>query len=130
MHQLVIGGSQERVSSESAEPGAIDQRLRMFNPDADRERLWLHEHASLMQHLECVACAMPDRQRDMICGDDFTAFQFHRADLARAILGCGDVDTGDFRPEPVFAAKRLDPGPDALDDSDQAERAYMRLAIP
>ena len=130
MYQFVIGRSQKRMAGKAAKSGVVDQRLRMFDPHPDREWLWLHEYATLVEHMERIARAMTDRQHDMIGGDDFAAFQFHRADSACAVLAGRDVDAGDFRTEPVFATKRLDLGADSFDDRDQPERADVRLVVP
>jgi hypothetical protein len=39
VHQLVVGRAEQRVPACGAEAGAVDQRLRVFDAEADRERL-------------------------------------------------------------------------------------------
>ena len=41
VHQLVVGGAEQRVAGVRAEARAVDQRLRMLDAKADRERLGL-----------------------------------------------------------------------------------------
>ena len=66
MDQLVVGGAQHRVAGAGPEAAAVDQRLRMLDAEADRERLGFDVDAAVVQHLERVARAVADRQHDVV----------------------------------------------------------------
>jgi len=103
MYQFVVGGSKKWAAGMPAKSGVVYQRLRVFDPYPNRKRFALHEHAALIKHMKCIACAMTNRQYDVIGNDDFAALQRHRTGLTRVTLGGRDVDTGDPRSEPIFA---------------------------
>ena len=48
VHQLVVGGADLWMPGVLAEAGAVDQRLRMLDTEAHRERLGLHEYTALV----------------------------------------------------------------------------------
>ena len=105
----------------------VDQRLRMLDPEADRERLGLDIHAALVQHLERVARAVADRQHQVAGGDPLAAGEHHAAHLAAGAVAL-DVDVDDLAREAVFAAQRDDVLAHLLDHLDQPEGADVRLA--
>src|SRR5471032_2044297 len=46
VHQLVVGRAEFWMPGVFAQARRVDQRLRVFNPEAHRERLGLHVHAT------------------------------------------------------------------------------------
>ena len=64
------------------EPGLVDQRLRVFNPETDSEGLGFHENTGLVHHLEGVASTVAERQNDLICLDVLTRGQFYTTNVA------------------------------------------------
>lgn len=83
VHQLVIGRAEQRVAGKLAQPRAVDQRLRVLDAKAYRERLGLHEHLALVKHAKCLAGAVAQRQHDMVGAQAFAAGQGHAAHLPR-----------------------------------------------
>src|ERR1700733_12401130 len=114
------------MTRETTEPSMVDQRLWMFDPNADRKCFRLHEHTSVMQHMECIPCTVTDRQHDMAGTDDFPAFQGDRPDLPSGV----DADADDLLSETILAAKGFDFGAYPFNDRDQPEGADVRLGVP
>src|SRR5690606_21276524 len=54
VHQLIVGGTQQRVSGVAAPAGPIDDALRVLDSKAYRERLGLQVHAGIVQQGEGV----------------------------------------------------------------------------
>ncbi len=106
-----------------AQSRAVDQRLRVFDAKAHRERLGFHEHATAVQHAEGVAGTVAQRQNHMPRLELFAAVQLHAQQLA--VL---DHHVGHALLEAHFAAQRFDLMAHVLDHARQAERADMRLA--
>ncbi len=125
MDQPVVGRTEQRMAGAWPEAGAIDQRLRMLDPKADRERLGVEVNATRVQHLEGVAGAVAGRENDVLGGDRFG----RRAGRDReAAQGAGfDLEIDDPAAEPDLAAEALDLGAHLLDHADQAEGADVRL---
>jgi hypothetical protein len=71
VHQFVGGGTQQRVTGVAAPQCAVNQALRMFHPETDRERLGLQRHATLMQHGKGVASTVAQRQNDLVSAHFF-----------------------------------------------------------
>ena len=123
VHQLVVSGTQFRVTGVFAQPRAVDQRLRVFNPKAYRERLGLHVHATVVQHTEGVTGTVAQRQ-DHMAGVQLLAIgQYHAGQLTivdqyicHALL------------EAHFATQRFDLLTHVFYDTGQTERTDMRLA--
>jgi hypothetical protein len=90
MHQLVVGGAEQRVPGEIAEAGAVDQRLRMFDAEADRERLGFDVDARSCSiwKVSRALWPMPARRGRRHA---FAAGQFHAAHLATLSISV-DVD--------------------------------------
>jgi hypothetical protein len=123
VHQLVVGGTEQRVAGKFAEARAVDQGLRMFDAHTDRKRLGLDMHAALLQHAEAVAGAVADRQYNVAGGNGFAIRQAQRAQLAVC-----NLDILDARTEADFAAQRLDLGAHRLDHGHQLEGADVGFA--
>ena len=111
-----------------AEARLVDDRLRMLDAVADRERLGLHVDAAGVQHREGVARAVTERDDDMVGADLLARGQRHAAHLALAIGAGLDQQVGDLLLEADLAAQALDLGPDLDDHAHQAEGADVRLA--
>ena len=127
MHELVVGRAQPLVAGGCAVTAAVDQRLRMLDAHADRERLGLDRHAALHQHLERVAGAVADRQHDMIGRDLRAVFQHHARDPAAAVRPLVDREVDDLAAKAILAAELLDRAAHVFHDGDQPEGADMRL---
>src|SRR6185369_9623431 len=127
VHELVVGGAEQRMAGRGAEAGAVDQRLRVLDADADREGLGFDIDAVVEQHLEGVAGAVADGEHDMLGGDAFAAGQHHAANLAVAGGVAFDLDFLDLGPEAHFAAEFENVGAHLLDHADQPEGADVRL---
>ena len=128
VHELVVGRAEDRVAGVRAEAGAVDQRLRMLDAEADRERLGLHVHAALVQHREGVARAVAERQHDVVGG---AAPRRRRASTPRTCARTAPpsiTHVDDALREADLAAQRLDLGAHLLDHADEAEGADVRLA--
>ena len=105
-----------------AEARVVDDRLRVLDAKADRERLGFHEHAALVQNREGVARAVAEREHDVVGGDPCAVVQGHAANLPGL-----DQHIGHALPEANFTTQRLDLGPHLLDHADEAERTDVRL---
>src|ERR1700733_5929596 len=81
-------------------------------------------NAAAVQHGECVARAVADRQDDVVGVDLFPAGEGQATDMAMPVK----LDVLDACREAVFATERFDLRADAFDYRDQPERADMRLA--
>ena len=123
MNQLVIRRAQQRVTGLWAESGLVDQRLRMFDAHADRERFGFDVDPARMQHLEGVTGAVTDRQ-DHVFGGQFLA----RGKSQAAQLPRFDQYIFNPLPETDLAAQGLNAGAHLFDHADQSEGADMRLA--
>jgi hypothetical protein len=66
------------VAGVVAEARAIDERLRVFDPEADREGFCLHVHAARVQHLERVARAVADGEHDVAACERLAARESQR----------------------------------------------------
>jgi hypothetical protein len=83
----------------------VDQRLRVLDAEADRERLGFDVDAALVQHLEGVARAVADGQHHVV-GDDLLAASSMTPRTWRP--SAVSLDVGHLALEAVFAAQRLD----------------------
>ena len=108
MHQLVVGRTEPRMPGAVGVAAPVDQRLRMLDADADRERLRLHGDAAIVEHLEGVARAVPDRQHDMLGRDVRAVGQHHAAHLPAAVRPYVDDEVRHLALEAILAAERLD----------------------
>ena len=128
VHQLVVGRAEQRVAGLRAEARAVDQRLRVLDAEADRERLGFDEHAARVQHAEGVARAVAERQHHVVGA--------HRSPSAsttprtwRVAVGSISMCTSSTR-----CGKRISPPSASMvarmlfDHRHQAERADVRLA--
>ncbi len=131
----VVGRAEERMAGVRPEAGAVDERLRVLDAKADRERLGFEVDAALVQHRERVARAVPRRDDDVLGVDlvpllagrcvRFARHRLHDGEAAhRAAL---DAEVDDARAEADLAAEPLDLVAHALDHADQPERADVRL---
>src|SRR5690606_24807905 len=77
MHELVVRRAQCGVTRIFAQPRLVDERLGMLDPEADCERLGLHENTPVMQHAEGVASAVTERHDHMTAMDFPTVGQLH-----------------------------------------------------
>src|SRR6185369_1837125 len=127
VHELVVGGAEQRMAGRGAEAGAVDQRLRVLDADADREGLGFDIDAVIEQHLERVAGTVADGEHDMVGGDAFAPGQHDAAHLAVAGGVAFDLDFLDLGPEAHFAAEFENVGAHLLDHADQPESADVRL---
>src|ERR1044072_4571218 len=105
---------------------AVDQRLRMLDAHAYRERLRLDHDAARVQYLESVARAVADREHHVIGRHMRPVGQHHAADAAMA-LRAFDIEIVDAAAEAIFAAERLDLLAQAFDDRHQPEGPDVRL---
>ena len=85
MYQLVIRRTEQRIARILAIARTVDQRLRMLDAKADRERLGLNINPPLVQHLKGVARAVADCEHQMIGGDAVAIVQNDPRDLSFAI---------------------------------------------
>ena len=96
------------MAGEAAKAGAIDQRLRMLDPRADRKRLGLDLHTAPVQHRERVPGTVADRKDHMGRLDLLPrppgSGHAHRGAVSADI----DHESSTRQPKPVFAAQRLD----------------------
>ena len=95
----------------------------MLDAQADGERLGLDIDAARVQHLEGIARAVADGEDDVAGRDAAAVLADHRTNLAIP----AEFEIGDFGPEAVFAAQRLDGGTQMFDHGDEAEGADMGL---
>jgi hypothetical protein len=122
----VVGSAEQRMAGGGTVAGAVDQRLRVLDANADRERLRLEVDPSRLQHRERVACAVTGCDDDVL-GRDLRAPAFAIA-LARALdddaahRAVLDRDIDDAGREPDLAAEALDLRAHPLDHRDEAER--------
>ena len=123
MHQLVIGGAQDRIAGIRPEAGSVDQRLRMLDPKAQRKRLGFQVHPTRIQHLESITRAVADCQHHMVAGDILASLQRHAANPS-----VGDVEILDLALEAKFTTQFLDRGAHLFYHLHQAECADVRLA--
>ena len=124
MHQLVVRGAEFRMTGESSEARAVDQRLRMFDPKPNREGLW--PRGTRRAARACAACRAscgPSASTTCRLRKRFAALEHHALDLA--VL---DQQIGDLAFEAHFAAERDDLRAHLLDDAGETERADVRLA--
>ncbi len=129
MRQGVVRRPQVLVAGVGAEAGAVDQRLRVLDAEADRERLGLEIDAALMQPLEGVARAVAQRQHHVVGADVPAAFQHHPAQAARPVGGHGDVEIHHLALEAVLAAQLLDGLAHPLHHGHQAEGADVGVGL-
>ncbi|KFB72302.1 MAG: hypothetical protein AW09_002510 [Candidatus Accumulibacter phosphatis] len=123
MHQLVVGGTEQRVAGVWPETRLIDQCLRVFDAQADREGLGLHEHAGSVQHREGVAGAVAECQDDLLGAQLLAARQCHATYSA-----VFDVQAADALLKTDFAAELFDLATHLFDHADQPEGADVRFA--
>ena len=84
---------------------------------------------ALVEHLERVARAVPDRQHDVIGLEIIAAMEVQPADVPLAFGVGRDIEPVDARPEAIFAAQPLDRLAQAFDHRHQPERADMRVRL-
>ena len=132
VHQLVVGRAQQRVPRVPAEPGAVDQALRVLNAKTDGKRLGFHEHTALMQHDGGVAGAVAQRQHHMV-GAQFVSRVV--ACFGVQVLYCQPANSTAFNQHVAHALLKADltaQGNDLLahvfDHLDQLEGADVRFA--
>jgi len=123
VHQLVVGCTQLWVARVGAQARTVDQRLRVFDAEADGERLGLQVHAAPVKHLEGVARAVPDGQHHVMRGDALAAFQQHGLHPA-----VGDLDVRHLALEADLRAQLLHFVAHPFHHADQAEGADVRFA--
>ena len=127
VHQLVIGRAQQRVAGMHAPARLVDQALRVLDAKADRERLGLHLHATLVQHGEAVACAVTKGEDGMAGGQHVILSGSQIVHMQRLQRASGvALDIGHALLETDLAAQRLDLFADAFHYLHQAEGADMR----
>ncbi|MNL01081.1 hypothetical protein D3C87_1215360 [compost metagenome] len=122
VHQFVIRGAQDGVAGVGAEAGLVDEGLRVFDAEPDRERLGFHEDALVVQHLEGVARAMAHGQHDVVGLDMFAVGERDAGDPAIFAL-----QRFHFAGEAHFAAQLGDGVAHDFDHADQAEGADVRF---
>ena len=81
VHQFVVGRAEQRIAGVRPEPRTVDQRLRVLDAKADGKRLGFHVDAARVQHLEGIACAVAEREDDMMAAERLAAGERHAADL-------------------------------------------------
>ncbi len=128
MHELVVGRTEQLVACLVAEAGAIDERLRMLDAEADRKRLRFDVDAACLQHIERIAGAVADREHDVVRTDMLAIVEDDPAHPLAAVPVRSEVEIRDPAFETIFAAERLDRRAQALDHGDEPEGADMRLA--
>ena len=82
------------MARRSAKPARIDDRLRVLDAHADRERLWLHKYAAVDQHLEAIARAMAQREHHRIRLDLAAIAQPQPAHMPPAVAARRNLDVG------------------------------------
>ncbi len=122
-HPVVVGGAEFRVPGILAKTRAVDQRLWVFDTEADGERLGFHEHTSAVEHAEGIAGAVPEGQDHMPRVELFAAVEDHAGQLAVV-----DQQVGDALLEAHFTTQGLDFLAHVLDHAGQAEGTDVRLA--
>ena len=100
--------------------GAVDQRLGMLDPHADRKGLALHRHPLALQHREAIAGAMAHRQHHLRGGDAAAIGQHHGPNGAAVRLQFQLIHPA---LEPDLPAEGFDLGPQAPDHRGQFEGA-------
>ena len=83
MHQLVFGGTEQRVTGAVSPAGAIDEGLRMFNANTYGERFAFQCNTDPFQHLEGISCRMSWRQNQLIASQMRAIRQPHSGELQR-----------------------------------------------
>ncbi len=123
VYQFVVGCPQLWVSRVPSQSGAVDQRLRVLDSKADRERLRLDEYTPPVQHAEGVAGAVPERQHHMPAVQRFAVVQDDACDPS---VVEEQVDHLVF--EPDFPAQRDDLFADRRHHPREPERSDVGLA--
>ena len=107
--------------------GAVDERLRMLDAGADRERLLQQGDAFVKQRFKRVACAVSDSEDDRFCGQLLFA-------LCVLIANGGDLpilmeNTGQTRTETHLAARFQNAHAHRFDYAAELVCADMRFGI-
>src|SRR5438045_7034082 len=96
----------------SAVLDAIDERLRMLDANAERERLRLEADARFDEHREDVGGRMARGEHDEFGGELFTGREPHAGSAAALVKD----ESHDARSEPERDAHPLELRPEARDD--------------
>ena len=129
MRQRISRSPQVGMLGASAEPGAVDPGLRVLDPHADRKRLGLDMDAAVVQHLECVARTMPDREHDVGGLHHLTGLQHKAAEPPTAISRDFDEQIVDPMLPAIFTTKLLNGGAHMLHHRNQTEGADMGMRL-
>ena len=134
VHQFVIGRAQHGVTGVCAPARAVDHALRVLDAKAQRKRFGLHGHAMAVQHGEGVACAVPQGQHHMACGQGVAQacgqvehLQRHNALALWAVFG---FDVGHALLKANLAAQADDVLAQVLHHLDQLKGANVRVCGP
>jgi len=122
MHQAVFGGAD--LGDGAAKTRPVDHALGMLDAKPQGKRLGIDGDAAVMQHLECVAGAVPRRQHHMIGFDLLARFQRHTAQLP-----VFDFQAGELAAKTILPAQLLDGLAQTFHHGDQAEGADMGMGL-
>jgi hypothetical protein len=117
--ERVVGVAEFLLQERRPVLGTIDDRLGVLDAKAHLKRLWFQGHSAGEKHGVRVAGAVTDRE-DRHVARDIAAARHQPDEPAVA-----QVDVLDLAAKTNFAAERLDPLPQRLDDGRQAVAAEM-----
>ena len=100
----------------------VDQRLRVLHADAHRERLGFHVHASFIQHLKGVSCAVSGCEHGRVRPDPLSVIQDQTARLRDHIRH--------LCVEPEFPARTDNGFPHLLHHVHEDIRPDVRFLLP
>jgi hypothetical protein len=123
MHDLVIRCPEFGMTCKPAEARPIDERLRVLDPEPDRERFCLQEDAAALEHAQRIARAVTQREHDVPAEQGLAALE-HRA-FELPIL---DEQIRHLALEAHLAAELDDFRAHLFDNAGEAKRADVRLA--
>ena len=105
---------------------AVDERLRMLDTHAERERLRLQPDAQLLKHRQHVARRVPCREHHVLRRDLRAVGEAHSRHPARGVIG---HQRDDARPETKLHADTLEPLAQRRHHLGQPVRADVRSRV-